>query len=80
MAPGGFAGRWRLEETPSRLSDLEKDTEERTDLSKTHSQLAHELRAELERRLRISAAGTHREVAELDAEMIEDLRQLGYAE
>jgi len=78
--------RWpyKLVERPSDgqllLFDLEKDPEERTDLSETHSQLALELRAELERRLSASATGTHREAVELDAQMIEDLRELGYVE
>ena len=62
------------------LFNLEKDPEEKNDLIETHLQLAQELAAELDQRMKSISSGPQSEGVELDDEMINHLRELGYVE
>ena len=62
------------------LFNLEEDPEEKNDLIETHRQLAQELAAELDHRMNSISNGPQGEGVELDDEMINALRELGYVE
>ena len=62
------------------LFNLEKDPAEKNDLIESHRQLALELAKELDERMDSISNGPQGEGVELDDEMIEHLRELGYVE
>jgi arylsulfatase A-like enzyme len=93
VAAGTFSGaeqrmamRWpyKLVQQPEAgklaLFNLADDPEEKNDLIESHGEIARELARELDLRMHSIENGPPRKGVELDAEMIEDLRELGYVE